>query len=161
FKRFPYRDEGFLTEMRSKIVSRENLKLLAMKIGIDKLVQKDAGYGTFRSVYGDAFEAFIGAIYLDKGYNSAKKFILEKIISLHVDLNHLEATESNFKSKILNWAQKGKHNAVFETIEENAHTRLIKVRLIIDDKEISTGQDFSKKKAEQIAAEVACKQLEI
>lgn len=161
FKRFPYRDEGFLTEMRSKIVSRENLKSVAMKMGIDKLVQKDAGFGTFRSMYGDAFEAFLGAIYLDKGYKAAQKFILERIISLHVDLNQLEATENNFKSKILNWAQKEKRNVVFEMIEENATTRLIKVRLLIDDKEISTGQDFSKKKAEQIAAEAACTQLAI
>jgi ribonuclease-3 len=156
FKRFPYRDEGFLTEMRSKIVSRENLKQLAMKMGIDKMVQKDVATVGFRSMYGDAFEALIGAIYLDKGYKTVQKFILNRIISIHLDLNHLEATENNFKSKVLNWGQKEKHNVVFETVEENSSTRLIKVRLIIDDKEIATGLDFSKKKAEQIAAEMAC-----
>lgn len=161
FKRFPYRDEGFLTEMRSKIVSRENLKSLALKIGIDKMMQKDAGPGTFRSMYGDAFEAFIGAIYIDKGYKITQRFILDRIISNLVDLNAMEATENNFKSKILNWAQKEKRNAVFETLEENAGTRLIKVRLVIDEKEVSTGLDFSKKKAEQIAAEAACAQLGI
>jgi ribonuclease-3 len=162
FKRFPYRDEGFLTEMRSKIVSRENLKNLAVKTGVDKMVQNVVpGPGTYRSMYGDAFEAFIGAIYIDKGYRVAQKFVLDRIISIHVDLNELEATENNFKSKILNWAQKEKHNAAFETIEENQHTRLIKVRLVIDEKEIATGQDFSKKKAEQIAAEAACSQLGI
>ncbi len=161
FKRFPYRDEGFLTEMRSKIVSRENLKTLAMKIGIDKMVQKDIGPGLYRSMYGDAFEALIGAIYLDKGYKIAQKFILDRIIRIHLDLNEMEATESNFKSKVLNWGQKEKRNVVFETIEENSTTRLIKVRLLIDDKEIATGQDFSKKKAEQIAAESACEQLGI
>ena len=161
FKRFPYRDEGFLTEMRSKIVSRENLKSLAMTIGIDKMVQKDVTTVGFRSMYGDAFEAFIGAIYLDKGYKIAQKFILNRIINIHLDLNELEATENNFKSKVLNWGQKEKHNVVFETVEENSNTRLIKVRLIIDDKEVATGQDFSKKKAEQIAAEAACGQLGI
>lgn len=161
FKRFPYRDEGFLTEMRSKIVSRENLKSLAMKIGIDKMVQKDVSTVGFRSMYGDAFEALIGAIYLDKGYKTAQKFILDRIISIHLDLNEMESTELNFKSKVLNWGQKEKHNVVFETIEENAATRLIKVRLLIDEKEISIGQDFSKKKAEQIAAEAACDQLGI
>jgi ribonuclease III len=161
FKRFPYRDEGFLTEMRSKIVSRENLKNLAMKIGIDKMVQKDIGPGLYRSMYGDAFEALIGAIYLDKGYKIAQKFILDRIIRIHLDLNEMEATESNFKSKVLNWGQKEKRNVVFETLEENSTTRLIKVRLLIDEKEIATGQDFSKKKAEQIAAESACDQLGI
>jgi len=161
FKRFPYRDEGFLTEMRSKIVSRENLKSLAMKIGIDKMVQKDVSTVGFRSMYGDAFEALIGAIYLDKGYKAAQKFILDRIISIHLDLNEMEATELNFKSKVLNWGQKEKHNVVFETVEENSTTRLIKVRLLIDEKEIATGQDFSKKKAEQIAAEAACDQLGI
>jgi ribonuclease-3 len=161
FKRFPYRDEGFLTEMRSKIVSRENLKSLAMKIGIDKMVQKDVSTVGFRSMYGDAFEALIGAIYLDKGYKTAQKFILDRIISIHLDLNEMEATELNFKSKVLNWGQKEKHNVVFETLEENSTTRLIKVRLLIDEKEIATGQDFSKKKAEQIAAESACEQLGI
>ena len=161
FKRFPYRDEGFLTEMRSKIVSRENLKTLAMKIGIDKMVQKDVSGIGFRSMYGDAFEALIGAIYLDKGYKTAQKFILERIIRIHLDLNEMEATEMNFKSKVLNWGQKEKHNVVFETLEENSTTRLIKVRLLIDEKEVATGQDFSKKKAEQIAAEAACEQLGI
>ncbi|MEP7171822.1 MAG: ribonuclease III, partial [Bacteroidota bacterium] len=161
FKRFPYRDEGFLTEMRSKIVSRENLKALAMKIGIDKMVQKDAATVGFRSMYGDAFEALIGAIYLDKGYKTAQKFILDRIIRVHLDLNEMEATEMNFKSKVLNWGQKEKHNVVFETLEENNATRLIKVRLMIDEKEIATGQDFSKKKAEQIAAEIGCDQLGI
>jgi len=156
FKRFPYRDEGFLTEMRSKIVSRENLKGIAFKLGLDKLVVKDAGPGTFRSMYGDALEALIGAIYVDKGYKASQKFVLDHIINIHLDLNTIESTEINFKSKILNWAQREKHVVVFETIEENPQTKLISVRLVIDEKEISNAKDFSKKKAEQIAAEAAC-----
>ena len=161
FKRFPYRDEGFLTEMRSRIVSRENLKHLAIKIGINEFLQKDTGPGTYRSMYGDAFEALIGAIYLDRGYYHAQHFILKRIIRNHVDLNEIEQTENNFKSRILNWGQKEKHSVVFEVIEEDAKSRLIKVRLVIDQEEVSTGSDFVKKKAEQIAAEVACKQLGI
>lgn len=161
FKRFPYKDEGFLTEMRSKIVSRENLKMLALKMGIDKMVQNNAVPGGFRSMFGDAFEAFIGAIYLDKGYNAAQKFILERVISNHVDLNMLEEKEVNFKSKILNWSQKEKRSVVFETVEETGNSRLIKVRLLIEEKEVATGQDFNKKKAEQIASEAACSFLGI
>ena len=161
FKKFPYRDEGFLTEMRSKIVSRENLKQIALKIGIEEYLKKDTGPGSYRSMYGDAFEALIGAIYLDKGYKKAHKFIFERIISHHVDLNALELTESNFKSCILNWGQKEKHSVVFEVLEEDVKSKLIKVRLLIDEKEVSTGTDFVKKKAEQIAAETACRQLNI
>lgn len=159
FKRFPYKDEGFLTEMRSRIVSRENLKNLAVKIGIDELLLKDASPGTYRSMYGDAFEALIGAIYLDKGYKTAQKFILERIIRHHVDLREIEETEKNFKSVILNWGQKEKHSVVFELMEDDLQSRQIKVRLLIDDNEVAIGIDFVKKKAEQIAAEKACKDL--
>jgi ribonuclease III len=159
FKKFPYRDEGFLTEMRSRIVSRENLKNLAVKIGVDELLQKEAATGTYRSMYGDAFEALIGAIYLDKGYAKTQKFILERIIRIHVDLHEIEQTEKNFKSLILNWGQREKHSIVFETVEEEQKDRLIKVRLLVDDKEVAVGVDFVKKKAEQIAAQTACAEL--
>jgi ribonuclease-3 len=159
FKKFPYRDEGFLTEMRSRIVSRENLKNLAVKIGIDELLQKEAAIGTYRSMYGDAFEALIGAIYLDKGYAKTQKFILDRIIRIHVDLHEIEQTEKNFKSLILNWGQREKHSIVFETVEEEQKDRLIKVRLLVDDKEVAVGVDFVKKKAEQIAAQAACTAL--
>jgi ribonuclease-3 len=159
FKKFPYRDEGFLTEMRSRIVSRENLKNLAVKIGIDELLQKEATPGTYRSMYGDAFEALIGAIYLDKGYAKTQNFILERIIRIHVDLHEIEQTEKNFKSLILNWGQREKHSIVFETVEEEQKDRLIKVRLLVDDNEVAVGVDFVKKKAEQIAAQAACTAL--
>ncbi|MFM7016301.1 MAG: ribonuclease III [Bacteroidota bacterium] len=159
FKKFPYRDEGFLTEMRSRIVSRENLKNLAVKIGVDELLQKEAMPGTYRSMYGDAFEALIGAIYLDKGYAKTQKFILERIIRIHVDLHEIEQTEKNFKSLILNWGQREKHTVIFETVEEEQKDRLIKVRLLVDDKEAAIGVDFVKKKAEQIAAQAACAEL--
>ena len=159
FKKFPYRDEGFLTEMRSRIVSRENLKNLAVKIGIDELLQKEAAIGTYRSMYGDAFEALIGAIYLDKGYAKTQNFILERIIRIHVDLHEIEQTEKNFKSLILNWGQREKHTIVFETVEEEQKDRLIKVRLLVDDNEVAVGVDFVKKKAEQIAAQTACTTL--
>jgi ribonuclease-3 len=159
FKRFPYRDEGFLTEMRAKIVSRENLKQIAIKIGINELLQTDTTPGTYRSMYGDAFEALIGAIYLDKGYDKTRRYILERIVRHHIDLHEMELTENNWKSRILNWGQKEKHSVVFEVVEEDTRSRLISVRLMVDDKEISSGKDFVKKKAEQIAAEIACKQL--
>lgn len=161
FKKYPYRDEGFLTEMRAKIVSRDHLKQLAFKIGISEFLQKDTTPGTYRSMYGDAFEALIGAIYLDKGYTTAHRFILQRIIANHVDLHAIETTESNFKSRIINWGQKEKRSVVFETVEDDVKDKLIKVRLLVDGIELATGTDFVKKKAEQIAAESALKQLGI
>ena len=159
FKKYPFKDEGFLTEMRSRIVSRENLKNLAVKIGIDEMLQKDAGPGSYRSMYGDAFEAFIGAIYLDQGYNKTQRYILHRIIRPHVDLAEIESTEKNFKSIILNWGQREKHNVVFDTISEDSKTRLITIRLVIDGLEKANATDYVKKKAEQIAAEKVCREL--
>ncbi len=161
FRRFPFRDEGFLTEMRSRIVSREHLKNLALKIGLDKYVKTNSGPGMYRSMYGDAFEALIGAIFVDKGYKTTEKFVVNRIFSLHIDLNEIEKSDTNFKSRIINWAQREKKNLVFETIEEGTLSRLIKVRLMLDGVEIATGIDFVKKKAEQIAARIACEQLDI
>ncbi|OQA11353.1 MAG: Ribonuclease 3 [Bacteroidetes bacterium ADurb.Bin397] len=161
FRRFPFRDEGFLTEMRSRLVSREHLKSLALKIGLDKYIKNNSGPGMYRSMYGDAFEALVGAIFLDKGYKAAEHFIVDRMIRLHVDLNDIELADSNFKSRIINWAQREKKSIVFETLEEGNGNKLIKVRLVIDGEEISTGADFVKKKAEQIAAGKACEILKV
>lgn len=159
FRRFPFRDEGFLTEMRSRLVSREHLKGLALKIGLDKYIKTNSGPGMYRSMYGDAFEALIGAIFLDKGYKITEKFVISRIFNLHIDLNEIEKSDTNFKSRIINWAQRERKNLVFETVEENTATRLITVRLMIDGEEMATGIDYVKKKAEQIAARIACEKF--
>ena len=161
FRRFPYKNEGFLTEMRSRIVSREHLKNLALKIGLDKFLVNNSSPGMYRSMYGDAFEALIGAIYIDKGYSYAKKFLVNRIINIHVDLVEVEKADSNFKSRIINWAQREKKELAFETIDEGSSGKLISVRLLIEGKEIASGTDFVKKKAEQIAAGKACELLNV
>lgn len=162
FRKFPFKEEGFLTEMRSRLVSREHLKQLAIKLGINQYIKKSTAPDSFRNMYGDALEALIGAIYMDRGYHVARKFILERIIEHHVDLEAILSTEINFKSRILNWAQRNKHTVVFETFEEEkANDKLLRVRLLINGEEVATGMDFVKKKAEQIAAEKACMQLQI
>ena len=161
FRRFPFRDEGFLTEMRSRIVSREHLKNLALKIGIEKYMKTNSGPGMYRSMYGDAFEALIGAIFIDKGYKTTEKFVVNRIFSLHIDLNEIEKSDTNFKSRIINWAQRERKVILFETLEEGGASRLIKVRLLIEGVEVATGTDYVKKKAEQIAARIACEQLEL
>jgi ribonuclease III len=167
FKKFPYRDEGFLTEMRSKIVNRNHLNQLSKKMGIADMIDYDARLMNFQnknsSLFGDAFEAIIGAIYLDKGYEFTRKLIINRIIIPHVDIDHLEQTESNFKSKLLEWAQREGKEVTFEVVEDvpSGNSRLFTVRALINGEEMGKGQDFSKKNAEKNAAEKACVALEI
>lgn len=163
FKLFPYKDEGFLTKMRSKIVSRVQLNKLSMKLGISSLVQssKDV-YSIPKSINGDAFEALIGAIYLDKGYNFTRKIIVENIIKMHLNIEELENTETNYKSRLIEWAQKEKKEIEFKVVREvgNGNKRLHVVELFIESDLVSTAKDYSIKGAEQLAAEKAFNNLD-
>lgn len=162
FKKYPYKEEGFLTEMRSRIVNRDHLNKLAMKLGIDQMMNGfiDPGAKT-RSAYGDAFEALVGAVYLDKGYDATRKMILKRFVKNHIHLDEIEEQDSNFKSRLINWSQREKRKVEFEFLEEvdNGGKRLLRVRVLVDEVEMSRGEDFSKKRAEQIAAEKACNTL--
>lgn len=156
FKKFPTRDEGFLTEMRSKLVSRSTLNRLSQKMGIDTLIRLDNHQqGLFRSSKGDAFEALIGAIYLDKGYDFTRKIILERIIGHYFNMEELINQELNFKSKIIEWAQREKKPIHFEVIGETGqgYKKQYIVELMIDGKPLERGQNYSIKGAEQLAAE--------
>jgi len=162
FKTFPTRDEGFLTEMRSKLVSRVTLNKLSRKMGIDNLIQLDtSSTGTLRSFMGDAFEALVGAMYLDKGYDFTKKILLERIIQHYFDIDELVTQEVNFKSRIIEWAQKEHKQVQFLVIEEtgSGYKKQYIVELMMDDSPLSQGQDFSIKGAEQIAAEKAWQKI--
>ena len=107
FKKFPFREEGFLTEMRSKIVNREHLNKLSLKLGIDHfMVNSIDPAAKNKSAYGDAFEALIGAIYIDRGYNVARKFVLSRIVKHYIDIEEIEQQDKNFKSKLINWSQR-------------------------------------------------------
>jgi ribonuclease-3 len=164
FKKYPYKEEGFLTEMRSRIVNRDHLNRLALKLGIDQLMDGfiDPGAKT-RSAYGDAFEALIGAVYLDKGYDRTRKMILKRFVKNHIHLDEIEEQDVNFKSRLINWSQRERKKVEFEFLEEvdNGGKRLLRVRVLVDTIEMSRGEDFSKKRAEQIAAERACTKLGI
>jgi len=156
FKTFPTKDEGFLTEMRSKIVSRAMLNKLSQKMGIDQLIQLDgSSTGTFRSFKGDAFEALIGAIYLDKGYDFTRKIILDRIIRNYFNMDELVLQEVNFKSKIIEWAQREKRQTQFNVVDEvgSGYKKQYIVELWLDGEAIARGQDYSIKGAEQNAAE--------
>lgn len=166
FKRFPFKDEGFLTETRSKIVNRNSLNQLAKKIGLGELIDHNAQRNHFQmgqsSMYGDAFEALIGAIYLERGYVFTQDFILNRIIRPHVDIDELVMLETNFKSKLYEYAQKEGKSIAFELMPRDEESgRLFTVRAMIDHEEVGRGQDFNKKNAEKIASEKACENLGI
>ena len=167
FKLYPYKDEGFLTEMRSKIVSRANLNQLSRKLGFDKLIQYDSrviSYPTKQgSLMGDAFEAVVGAIYLDKGYEFTREFLLSRIIKPHVDIHTLEMTETNFKSRLIEWCQQFGKDVVFEQIDnpEGESSKMFSIQVLVNGETCGVGRDFNKKSAEKLAAEKACEFLKI
>jgi len=161
FKKFPSRDEGFLTEMRSRLVSRDNLNKLAEKIGLHKFVNAAAS-NVYRSINGDAFEAFVGAMFLDKGFNFAKKVIVNRIIKFHIDIEEIENKNQNYKSRLIEWAQKEKKQVEFVVLEEtgSGYNKHYIVEVFIDKQPSGTGRDYSIKKAEQNAAEKALATIE-
>jgi ribonuclease-3 len=160
FKKYPIQNEGFLTQMRSKIVNGEKLAALAEQIGLVPLIKTQAiGEHTLKHISGDAFEALIGAIYIDKGYERTKRFILKNILVKHIDLEILEKTENNYKSKLIEWGQKYKKNVCFYTdVEPYDPTRFISY-VSIGDNLYGSGSGISKKEAEQMAANETLKEL--
>ena len=154
YKFFPNKGEGFLTQLRSKIVSRESLNALAIKLGLDKEVIAKADLSRNKHIYGDVFEAFIGAIYLDQGYQLTKKFIERHIFPKYIDIAELVENDTNYKSQLVEWAQKNKKNLIFDTREQDGSLRgLIFVSEIsIEGEKLGEGTGRSKKEAEQKAA---------
>jgi ribonuclease-3 len=156
YKTYPNAREGFLTEMRSKIVNGEKLKELAIQIKLDQfIVQKNSPPNLSNRIFEDAFEAFIGAIYIDKGYWKVYDFISDKIIVEHIDLQHLETTNFNFKSQLIEWSQKTKSNIEFYSSPESDENMLFSSVVRLDDTVIGIGKGNSKKEAEQNAAREA------
>jgi ribonuclease-3 len=156
FKTFPTKDEGFLTEMRSKIVSRVQLNKLSQKLGLDHLVQLDPS-GTYRSFRGDAFEAFVGAVYLDKGYGFTRNLLVERIIKHYFNMDELVSQEVNFKSRMVEWAQREKKQLLFQVVNEvgAGYKKQYIVEVVVDETPVAQGRDYSIKGAEQLAAEKA------
>jgi ribonuclease III len=165
FKKYPYKSEGFLTEMRSKIVSREQLNRVALKIGLGEMMQIRKGGTdlTKSNVLGNALEALVGAIYVDAGYTNASKFFMHKILIPHYEIAELESVVINFKSKIIEWSQKNGRDIKFDLIEEHElkGKRMYKMGLYLDTELIAEDIDYSKKRAEQKASEIGCRKLGI
>lgn len=159
FNHFEGRREGFLTNTRSKIVQRETLNKLAVEIGLDKLVKYSTRSSSHNSyMYGNAFEAFIGAIYLDQGYERCKQFMEEKIFNKYIDLDKMSRKEVNFKSKLIEWSQKNKMEVSFELIEQfldEDYNPMFHTEIRIEGLSAGTGTGYSKKESQQNAAQMA------
>jgi len=160
YVRYPSMDEGFLSKMRSKIVKRNQLNILAFELGLDQLIISTSFLvNGGKYVCGNALEALIGAMYLDRGYNKTRAFVINRILNRYINLTELEKTETDFKSRIIEWAQK-QHNTInFDCREvqpSNDPTHpLFVAEVYIDGQMAGTGEGFSKKEAEQRAAEMA------
>ena len=163
YKRFEGKREGFLTNTRSKIVQRETLNKLAVEIGLDKLIKYSTRSSSHNSyMYGNAFEAFIGAIYLDQGYERCKQFMEQRIINRYIDLDKISRKEVNFKSKLIEWSQKNKLEISFDLIEsftDNDGNPVFQTGVTLSDTQIGVGIGYSKKESQQSAAKMAIKKL--
>ena len=163
YKHFEGRREGFLTNTRSKIEQRETLNNLAVEKGLDKLVKYSTRSSSHNSyMYGNAFEALIGAIYLDQGYERCKQFMEEKILKNYIDLDKMSRKEVNFKSKLIEWSQKNKMEVSFELIEQflaEEYDPMFHTEVRIEGISAGTGTGYSKKESQQNAAQMALKKI--
>lgn len=158
FSKVPNGDEGYLTKMRSKIVSREHLNELGKDFNLIQFVESKVSVQHFgENIHGNIFEAFIGAIYLDKGFVYCEKFIHKKIIKPYVDIDRLEGKVISYKSLLIEWCQKEKRTFHYETYDDNGTGNLkhFGVKLHIDSKVVAKARATSKKKAEEIASKRA------
>tara|TARA_R110002073_G_scaffold123234_1_gene266711 strand:- start:7783 stop:8523 length:741 start_codon:yes stop_codon:yes gene_type:complete len=155
YKKVPSGAEGYLTQMRSKIVSRDHLNELGKDLDLIRFVKSNISQDNVGdNIHGNIFEALIGAIYLDKGYNYCKKFIFEKVITPYVDIPKLEGKITSYKGLIIEWCQKQKKKYNIETYEDtgNESVKHFSVKISIDGEQIAKGRATSKKKAEEQAS---------
>ena len=163
FKKIPNGAEGYLTQMRSKIVSREHLNEIGCDLGLIKFVKSNVPKKNFgEDIHGNIFEALIGAVFLDKGYNTCSKFIDKTVIEPYVDIERLEGKITSYKSVLIEWCQKMKKNIQYEIYEDTGNDTLkhFSVKLLINKEILAKGRATSKKKAEEIASKRAYYKLQ-
>lgn len=163
FKKYPYKGEGFLTEMRSKMVNRQQLNDIAIKIGLKKLTLYNKIDNSLRGsqIFGNAFEALVGAVYLDKGYEKTQKWVTKHILIPHLFTESLEGIDINLKNKLIGWASKNGKSLEFETVDEKFENnrRLFTIAIVLDGNRIATGKGYNKKDASLIATQHAVAKL--
>ena len=163
FKKYPGKDEGFLTKMRSKIVKRKTLNKLAHEMGLDLILSSYTQGRMSKSMMGNAFEALVGAIYLEKGFRETKAYVVNQILLKHLDIHDLEEKDDNFKSQLLEWGQKHNINVDYRLVSKYKQDKRdrFKVAVVVDGEEVASADDFNKKAAEQHASELAISKLNI
>ena len=165
FKRYPYKGEGFLTEMRSKMVNRQQLNEIALKMGVKKLTlyNKFDNFLKGSQIFGNTLEALVGAVYLDKGYKKTQRWIVKQIILPYVFVDDLEQIDINLKNRLIGWASKNGKKLEFETIQEKleGNRRIFTMAVVLDGKTLSQGKGYNKKDASQVAAQSAIEKLGI
>jgi len=163
FKKYPYKDEGFLTEMRSKMVNRQKLNEIALKMGLKKisLYNKNDHALKISQIFGNTLEALIGAVFLDKGYIKTQKWVENYIILPHLFINDLENIEINIKNKLYGWASKNGKSVEFATLNESLEKgrRLFTIAATVDGQIIAQAKGFNKKDASHLAAQLAVEKL--
>ncbi|MBN1925678.1 MAG: ribonuclease III [Prolixibacteraceae bacterium] len=164
YNRFPQRGEGFLTQMRSKLVNRAFLTQLINETGLHQFIKSRTVGNTLASnIYGDALEALIGAIYLDKGFETARYVIIKRFLNEYVDLIKMEEQDNNYKSQLIEWGQKNKVEVSFQTEEEsetNSKFSIFVSSVEINNEIVGKGYGSSKKESQQNAAHEALKGIE-
>ena len=157
YKHFPGKREGFLTNTRSKLVQRETLNKIAQEIGLSRLIYSSGRNFSHNSyMAGNAFEALIGALYLDRGYNLCMRFMQEKILKKMVNIDTVAYKEVNFKSRLIEWAQKNKMNIAFNLLEQKKDDEgnpVFKYCVVIEGIKCNSASGFSKKESQQLASE--------
>lgn len=163
YKKYPGKNEGFLTKMRSKIVKRKTLNKVAERMGLDLILAKYSQGKMSFSMLGNAFEALVGALYIEYGYDKTRDYVISKILMRYLDIHDLEKSDDNYKSQLLEWGQKEGRSISYKLINKyKMDTRdRFKISVFLDGEEISSAEDFNKKSAEQIASSFALKSLNI
>ncbi len=165
FKRYPYKGEGFLTEMRSKMVNRQQLNDIALKMGLRKLTFYNKFDNALKGsqIFGNTLEALVGAVYLDKGYNKTHNWVLRHIVIPHMFVDDLEAIDINLKNKLIGWANKNGKTLTFELAEEKMEgsRRLFTMHAMLNGELLAIGKGYNKKDASQVAAQVAVEKLNL
>lgn len=165
FRRYPYKGEGFLTEMRSKMVNRQYLNEIALKMGLKKITMYNKFDNSLKSsqIFGNTLEAVVGAVYLDKGYKKTRNWVLTHIVIPHMFVDDLEAVDINLKNRLIGWASKNNKALEFETIEEKMEggRRVFTIAIVIDGENIAEGKGYNKKDASQAAAQIAVEKLSL
>jgi len=163
FKKYPNKDEGFLTKMRSKIVKRKTLNNIADQMGLDIILSTYSQGRMSHSMLGNALEALVGAIYIEFGYKKTKNYVIKSILMKFLDIHELETKDDNYKSLLLEWCQKQSRDISYQTLSKFKMDKRdrFKIAVLIDGKQVATAEDFNKKSAEQSASKKAMKSLAI